>query len=780
MITRRQFLKYSAIAGTAAALPLRFGVGTAYAAANSPKLQKWIQPLRGLGPTGIPVLNGAPDPVYANTTLYQVTAGEFLDQLHPALGPTRLWGYWDTTAPVQRHLGGVLITNRRQAARVRFTNTLPTPNIIPVDITVPGANQAQNRIAVHLHGGLVPWISDGGPFDWWTPSGASGLSFLNGPGSIFDNIPGTPMAAGQADYFYPNDQSTRLMWYHDHAHGITRLNAYAGLATGYLVIDPNQELALGAMIPPLASTLPLVFQDKVFVDPATIIVTDPTWSVVARPDVQSLGSLWYEHIYNPKEFRLLKAKKYLTPPNPSAIPEFFGDTMLCNGTVYPLVTVEAKRYRLLMLNACNARFLNINLLEVAPNGEIMTDPKTLFANLAVNPPGPNMIQIGTEGGYLVSETVHTNNKPFNPATFTGNLLLGPAERADLIIDFTGLAGREYIMYNDAPGPFPAGPPTTDYWLGNPKNPIQPFPGTGPDTRQILRFKIVTAAVPDPQPAGAILNPLMMDPAPLVPYTTVVAPLPPLPAPTGAMVRDLTLNEAFDAYGRLTQLLGTTVVQPNGGFGIDYLAPATETPLAGAVEVWRIFNISADTHPIHFHIANVQVLARQPFRVISGVFTLVGAARGPEPNELGWKETVQMHPGECTTVVMRFDLPPVPFSVPASPRTGNNEFVWHCHILEHEEHDMMRPLVVVGANPLAPLTIAAQTLSGLTGGAAVFAINNGVAPYTVISSDQTNFPATASGHTFTVTVLPGTPAPQTITYTVNDGAGKTAVTTLTIV
>ncbi len=135
-----------------------------------------------------------------------------------------------------------------------------------MDPTLPGADAAQNRIAVHLHGGFIPWISDGGPFDWWDPNGVHGLSFLNGPGGILDNIPGSPMAAGQADYFYTNDQSTRLMWYHDHAHGTTRLNAYAGVATGYLIIDPAQEAQLAGKIPSIASTVPLVVQDKIFVN----------------------------------------------------------------------------------------------------------------------------------------------------------------------------------------------------------------------------------------------------------------------------------------------------------------------------------------------------------------------------------------------------------------------------------------------------------------------------------------------------------------------------------
>jgi spore coat protein A, manganese oxidase len=723
-ITRRQFLKTTGkgalIAGAAMALPLKFGVGTAKAVNNSDQLAKWIQPLRGLtalgDPNGIPVLAGGADPVFLNTTLYQVTAGEFEDQLHPALGPTKLWGYWDSTNPIKRHLGGVIITTRGQAARIRFTNTLPPQHIIPVDTTLPGANQAQNRIAVHAHGGLVPWISDGGPFDWWTPNGlgyANGLSFLNGPArpGLFpndplhplDNIPAMQMLAGQADYYYPNDQSCRLLWYHDHAHGITRLNAYAGIASAYLILDAiNAAYVAAGKIPDIPSTIPLVFQDKVFVS-ATTPVTDPTWATVARPDVQSIGSLWYEHIYNPKEFRLLKSTKNLPPPDPSCIPEFFGDTMLANGLVYPLATVEAKRYRFFILNACNARFLNINLMEVAPAaGEVTTDPKTGFA-AAGTPLGPPIIQIGTEGGFLVSETIFPNGLPFAPATLTGNLLLGPAERADVIIDFTGLAGKEFIMYNDAPGPFPAGPPTTDYYLGNPKNPVQPLPGTGPDTRNIFRVKVVAAAVPDPQPAGPILNPALLDPAPLAPITTTVAPIPPLVAPAGTPVRDLTLNEAFDLYGRLTQLLGTTTpavatkAQGMGAvaYGQEYLAPTTETVAAGSTEVWRIFNLTADTHPIHFHLVNVQVLSRQPFKLVTGVFTPTGAARGPETNELGWKETVQMHPGEMTTVIMKFDLPAgLPFAVPPSPRTGGNEYVWHCHILEHEEHDMMRPLVVV--------------------------------------------------------------------------------------
>ena len=141
-----------------------------------------------------------------------------------------------------------MVATRNTPIRTRVTNTLPPKNIIPVDTTVQGYlnTYGENRIAVHLHGGEVPWISDGGPFDWWQPDGTSGLSFFNGPGGVLDNIPGQPMLPGQADFYYPNNQSSRIMWYHDHAHGITRLNAYAGLASGYLIIDAAQDAKLRA------------------------------------------------------------------------------------------------------------------------------------------------------------------------------------------------------------------------------------------------------------------------------------------------------------------------------------------------------------------------------------------------------------------------------------------------------------------------------------------------------------------------------------------------------
>jgi spore coat protein A len=172
--------------------------------------------------------------------------------------------------------------------------------------------------------------------------------------------------------------------------------------------------------------------------------------------------------------------------------------------------------------------------------------------------------------------------------------------------------------------------------------------------------------------------------------------------TGPVNRMLTLNEDFDEYGRLIQTMGTftslsTNNHGNLTWGLPYMVAATETPSAGAIEVLQLFNLTGDTHPIHFHLVNVQIIQRQAFTgdPSSGITLIPGTETPPDPNEMGWKETVRMNPGEVTTVKMQFNLPTLPPSMgdPLSSRTGGHEYVWHCHILEHEEHDMMRPLVV---------------------------------------------------------------------------------------
>jgi spore coat protein A, manganese oxidase len=697
-LSRRQFLKGAMIAGAALALPLKFGVRQSHAFYQSPGLAKWATNLRAVGPGQIPVAAADPYPFKApvtGVTHYSIDIKEFTDQLHPALGPTKLWGY-NPVRPLgggvqpQRHLGGIVVVNKGTPLQFTFNNKLPPKSIIPVDLTIPGANQAQNRTAVHLHGGLVPWISDGGPFDWWGPNGTHGMSFLN-------NKVLNPFAKPwQAEYYYPNNQSARLVWYHDHAWGITRTNAYAGVATGYIIRDPFEVNMKNQGLPEFIENsvlgnlpireLPIVIQDKIFVGP-DIMTNDPTWS-----GPTGTGSLWYPHTYERNRYKLIGAGSRL--PNPSVIPEMFGDTMLVNGTVYPTVRVERRRYRLRLLNACNARFLNLQLLVADPANP---DGITIVDGVLQNSAGPKWLVLGNEAGFLQKPVEVPSKAPFAMSGIvpTGSLITGNAERWDVLVDFSEVPAEsnEVILYNDAPAPFPFGDDRNDYYLGNNLNPASTTQaGFGPDTRQIMKFILDPATSTDPAldlvKSDGTWN---LDPG-----------IDPSLDPTSVPTRRLTLNESFDVYGRLIQLLGTDQ-GPQGKHGKAYLDMPTETVSNGSTEIWEILNLTGDTHPIHFHLVNVQILNRQAFNVtgyVNGEPELMGAPRPPDATELGWKETVRMNPFEVTRVIMKFDVPPIlkkdgvtVVPTPPSPRFGGNEYVWHCHILEHEEHDMMRPLVV---------------------------------------------------------------------------------------
>jgi spore coat protein A len=187
-----------------------------------------------------------------------------------------------------------------------------------------------------------------------------------------------------------------------------------------------------------------------------------------------------------------------------------------------------------------------------------------------------------------------------------------------------------------------------------------------------------------------------------------APAPATGRARGVPIFNKTLSEDFDEFGRLLQRAGTdqqfTNNQGLSTFGQDYMGTISENPSAGATQVWDFYNTTGDTHPWHFHLVNVQVVGRGVFFThkgtpIFGSFKSLSGKNGqltpPNANEMGWKETVRMNPGEITRVIMQFTLPTLPAAMgdPKSPRTGGHEYVHHCHILEHEEHDMMRALVV---------------------------------------------------------------------------------------
>jgi len=717
--SRREFLQIVAATGAATMIPWRRAYafyqspGTPIPGTKWPGISKYATALRGVGPGGIPVAQPDGTSAITGASHYSLRVNEFTDRLHPNLGPTTLWGYSPSVALGEggyptRHLGGIIVAQRGQPVQLTITNALPAAHTLPVDISTPllgGFDDAFNRftgpfgpsglnaISTHLHGGFVPWVSDGGPFAWFTPNGNTGSSFM---GAFMKGI-NPALGLGQGEYYYPNDQSARFAWYHDHAHDITRLNAYAGIASGYIIRDTFEgalrNLGLPDFVERGGREIPIVVQDKIFVGP-DIAIADPTWLNVTTAKSQGVGSLWYPHLYEKNRW---KFTGNVPMPDPSCIPEMFGDTMLANGTVYPTQTVEARRYRVRFLNACQARFLNLQLYV----GDTSRDGITFNKGVPMNKPGPNFLVIGTEGGFLPNPVVVPAAQPFNPAMLTSgapNLITAPAERWDLIVDFSGFANQSVILYTDAPAPFPMGDPRNDYFAGN-ANGVTTKPGFGPDTRIIMKFNVVPATGVADGPLAITgadlrkgLDPFLVPPGISVQNGAVIPP------PPGAGVRQLTLNETFDSLGRLIQLVGTNILNPAipGSYGLTYMDTPTEMPLKGSTEVWQIANLTGDTHPIHFHLVNVQVLARQPFNAAkyTGTPVYTGPARGPDPTELGWKETVRMNPGEVTTVVMKFDLPTVPFTVPSSPRTGGSEYVWHCHILEHEEHDMMRPLVVI--------------------------------------------------------------------------------------
>ena len=742
MHTRRQFMRAAAAAGAGAALYKGFSAARAWAFAQSPtNIRKFITTLPGLGPSGANNI-GQYLPLATKTTqmfaglatdVYNLGVKQFGERMHPDLPrATHFWGYYDLSTGDQKYLGGVIVAKRGTPVLLNVTNQVPNKALIPIDLTISaGPNQTVgdlplNRIVTHLHGGLTPWFSDGTPFQWFTPNGTHGPSFMN--------VPGTHPAAGSANHYYPMDQSARLVWYHDHAMGITRTNAYSGIASALVLIDDFEIGLVNAGLLPDLVGIPLVIQDKSFVA-QNILQQDPTWQW-GNP-----GDLWYPHVYEPNQTggtgpnpscttnpkgrwdygpclgATLPGPSFYTLPTPaSLVAEGFMDTILVNGGVYPSLSVPPKRVRFRMLNGSQARFYHLNLY--AESGSTPGE-----AN--VNAPGPAMYQVGTEGGFLPAVAVHPNGIPCprdlgaDPSGQTVNpdgpfnLLLAPAERADIVIDFNGVpAGSTFILYADAPAPFPGGDARNDYFTGNPDltafgGAPSTLPGFGPNTRTLLKIKVIAGAGDSVGTSiwlanlnVQLKNNFLNGNQPGLLYNNG-DPSVPGPVPyNGSIDRMLTLNEDFDEYGRLIQTEGTFTSESldNAGmptWGLPYMDDATETPNAGATEVWQIFNLTADTHPIHFHLVNVQIIQRQPFTGMPGSIKFTDSPIPPDPNETGWKETVRMNPGEATTVITKFVLPKLPASMgdPISPRTGGHEYVWHCHILEHEEHDMMRPLVV---------------------------------------------------------------------------------------
>jgi FtsP/CotA-like multicopper oxidase with cupredoxin domain len=825
------------------------GGGTYFA--NSPAggvtgkaLRKFVDSLPGVGPTNvnnlgqyIPVAQKLTPPpgVPTDGDYYEIGIVEYAEKMHSDLPKaTRLRGYRDLGGNQPAHyLGPLILAQRDRPVRVKFTNLLPTGTqgnlFIPVDTTLMGAGQgplaadgvtpcdplapgakcasfADTRTAVHLHGGFTPWISDGTPHQWFTPATETtpfktGVSFRSVPDM-------TQPAAGSATHFYSNQQSNRLMFYHDHALGTTRLNVYAGMAAGYLIVDPVEEFLINWGILPNAGGLhrygiPLIIQDKTFV-PQNIATQDAKWDTNKWG---KYGDFWFPHVYEPNQnpnsqdganpfgrwdygpwfWPVFPAKTPL--PEPSAVPEAFMDTPVINGTAYPFLQVEPKAYRFRILNACNDRNISLGLYYADPASPTEVKMVPAVPGLPPNWPtdgrdggvpdpataGPPIIQIGTEGGFLPGPVVIPSTPmgyEYNRRSvtvlnvFTHGLWLGPAERADIIIDFSSIpTGSTIILYNDGPAPVPGFDPRWDYYSENPDytstgGAPTTLAGFGPNTRTIMQFRVVgnpspaynLEALQTQLPAAFVAS----QPPPIVPQMDFPAPYN-APDNTYARIQDnfLTftpygasqavtmplkpkaIQELFDEYGRMNATLGVErkftgqLIQTTIPY--KYIDPVTEDAFESEPQLWKITHNGVDTHSIHFHLVNVQIINRIGWD---------GAIKPPEPNELGWKETVRMNPLEDIVVALRPNAPLLPFPVPTSNRlldpsnlpgtstqftgvdvNGNPitvyntmtnfgwEYVWHCHLLGHEENDMMRPLVMnpQTSPPAAPTNLTAGLL-----------------------------------------------------------------------
>jgi FtsP/CotA-like multicopper oxidase with cupredoxin domain len=818
--------------------------------ANSPPLHKFVDSLPGLGAgrannLGQYIPIAAPDTTaFPGSDYYEIGLKDYERQMHTDLPGTTLRGYYQKNGPdtSSQYLGPLILATRDRPVRVKFTNGLGIGSagdlFLPVDTTILGAGQGpdgtsytQNRATVHLHGANSPWISDGTMHQWITPAGETSTLKVGADVLHVPDMP--PPPAGSMTFYWPNQQSGRLMFYHDHAYGLTRLNVYAGEVAPYLLVDPAEENALkaagvpgtipGTGDPDLAHLIPLVIQDKTFVaDATTPTQTNPALFTTATDPLWSWGNggrLWFPHVYQPNQmpedgaFNPMGRWDYgpwMGPPamvhnsalpHPSAVPEAFMDTPVINGTAYPFVSVAPKAYRFRILNGCNDRILNLQLYVADASGTDVAmvpadgasyptanrqpgEPATLPVSFdgrvgGVPDPrtaGPVIYQIGNEAGMLPAMAVLPNtpidfdwdrksstygavrNFPLPPdyPRVGYTLILGPAERADVIIDFSQFAGKKLILYNDAPAAFPFFDPRYDIFTNGPDlteigGPASTKPGLGPNTRTLMQIRVRPGApVPfDPAPLQAALPTIFAasQPAPLVaPGVYGGNDLYQLRVPGFPFVRKTfagfpvfqkSLNEEWDAdYGRMNVRLGTNrlTISTQGidSFGYDLVEPPTESMLDGAVQpngtqIWFVSHGGVDTHPIHFHLLNVQVINR---------VDAAGVIKPPDPNEMGWKETVRMSPFENVVLAVRPIRPLVPFQVPTNirpldvtkPPTGlvgstynkNTNpnpltifdwmYVWHCHILGHEEHDMMRPLIL-RTIPFRPANPVAAALTG---------------------------------------------------------------------
>jgi FtsP/CotA-like multicopper oxidase with cupredoxin domain len=610
------------------------------------------------------------------TDYYEISVRQFQQQILPTgLPQTTVWGYGAVSA---RSKGALLVHNApsltieasaNRPVRVKWINELVDanghylPHLLPVDPTLhwanppggidgrdmrptftetPGRYTGPVPMVTHLHGAVdVGDESDGYAEAWYLPRAnnipdgyaTEGTWYSFFAGKAATNF-GATWDKGFAVFQYPNPDRAATKWYHDHTLGMTRLNVYAGPAGFYLIrggpsgdkavldtrsgtaaVLPSPAPREGDMFPSNKTyfEIPIAIQDRSFNADGSLFYPDSRtlFDGVAGPYIPAEGG--FSPIWNP---------------------EFFGNMIMVNGNTWPFQTVQQRRYRFRVLNGCQSRFLILDFNQI---------------------PGVEVWAIGNEGGFL--------SAPVNLTAANGNrLLMALAERADLIVDFTNVPVGQYVLQNVGPDePFGGGSPGVDF-----------EPSDSESTGQIMQFRVVPAAAPDPTTPPQFLQ---------LPAIT------PLPAAT--VTRRLALIEAAsfgtdadgdEVEGPLEALLGV-VNQAGTMEHKHWMDKVSENPSVGATEVWEYYNTTADAHPMHVHDLAFEVVNREGLALdeedeVVQPIQLDGNVTLPNSWETGLKDTVTSLPGQVTRLRARFNNP--------------GQFVWHCHIVEHEDNEMMRP------------------------------------------------------------------------------------------
>ena len=441
-------------------------------------------------------------------------------------------------------------------------------------------------------------------------------------------------APGQVAVFhYPMDQRAAMLWYHDHVMGATKFDIYAGLA-GLWIIRDQRERELGLPEGP-PFEVPLLIQDRNF-------------------DLDDEGGFTGQLVHK-------------TDPD---VMEAFAPFTVVNGKVWPVLEVKPVTYRFRVINASNARTYRLVLLRDG------------------RPDFDRIVQIGTDHGLLRMATSVPPN----------GLVLASAERADLLVDFSDLEpGTELTVLNTATAPFDGSPfAATDAETAANLEGLLPYP-------RVMRFRVV----PGNRAALTVTGTLASDYSPPTAGELEAAPrraIALVERELDGETNMLTMREleaVDDAYA------GPVVTVAHGELVTRYRTVAahfedttTFFPRLDQYEVWQLINLTGDTHPIHLHLDPFQIVSRHPIRYeipdggIEDKHLTAGVRfeRGPgdvlghviDDNERGLKDTIRVNPNEVVEIAVRFTK-------------YSGRYMYHCHILEHEDRDMMRPFVTMAAD-----------------------------------------------------------------------------------